>query len=157
MGLTTGQAISAPAPITTPVARFAVHDIAEPGHDLLRCDIPRSSQSSPFWAGDHRCHSQGAQERLVPTTKGSIPVPPNGGHSSQVGTLLDAAPGALPAAPAALAEEAARDAFGRDVVDCDAPDRVLVFPAPVAAPVGTARGDPAAVGVVPGAVDDAAD
>lgn len=135
----------------------AVHGIVEPGHDLLRCDVPRSSQSSPFWAGDHRCHSQGAQERLVPTTKGSIPVRPDGGHSSQVGTLLDAAPGALPAAPAALAEEAARDAFGRDVVDCDAPDRVLVFPAPVAAPVVTVRGDPATVGVVPGAVDDAAD
>ena len=39
-------------------------------------------------------------------TKGSIPEAPDGGHSSQVGTLLDATPVALPCDPVELAEEA---------------------------------------------------
>ena len=85
---------------------------------------------------------------MVPARKGSIPEAPEGEHSSQFGTLLDATPVALPDDPAGLAEEAARDALDRDALD-----GVLALPPPDAAPVGAVPGvDPATV--VPVAVDD---
>ena len=103
----------------------------------------RCSQLSPSAPATITRPSQGAQERLVPARKGSIPEAPEGEHSSQFGTLLDATPVALPDDPAGLAEEAARDAL----------DGVLALPPPDAAPVGVVPGvDPATV--VPVAVDD---
>jgi len=110
--------------------------------------IPCCSQSSPSGPATITRPSHGAQERLVPARKGSIPEAPGGEHSSQFGTLLDATPVALPDDPAGLAEEAARDALDRDALD-----GVLALPPPDAAPVGAVPGvGPAAV--VPVAVDD---
>ena len=107
----------------------------------------RCSQLSPSAPATITRPSQGAQERLVPARKGSIPEAPEGEHSSQFGTLLDATPVALPDDPAGFAEEGARDALDRDALD-----GVLALP-PDAAPVGAVpEVDPATV--VPVAVDD---
>ena len=78
------------------------------------------------WSGSR----QGAQDRLVPVTKGCIPEAPDGGHSSQSGTLLEVAATPVPDAPP--------DVAGDDDVDLaplDALDRVPVAPPADAEPV----------------------
>jgi hypothetical protein len=90
---------------------------------------------------------------LVPVRNGAFPEVPAGGHRSHVGTLLEAAPVALPADPAELAEEEEVDRTRVPVVE-GAGD-VLVVPPPVAdtVPVPAAPEGGAAV-VVPVAVED---
>ena len=153
LGRTSGQALARPQRSHTS-RDCRLHDIVEQCHCFPRRFVPRTSQSSPSGRATTARHCQGAQERLVPTTKGSIPEAPDGGHSSQVGTLLDVVPVALPGDPAELAGEAAREALGRDVLDRGVLDSVLAFPAPDAAPVAVPGVGPKAVPVVPVVVAD---
>jgi hypothetical protein len=78
------------------------------------------------WSG----RRQGAQERSVPVKNGCIPEAPEGGHSSQPGTLLEVTAAPVPDDPP--------DVAGDDDVDRappDALDRVPVAPPADAEPV----------------------
>jgi hypothetical protein len=78
---------------------------------------------------------------LVPVTKTAAPEAPDGGHSSQVGTLLDAAPVALPDDPPKLPEDEDVARVAREALD-----GTLAVPTPDAEFVVAVRAvDPVAV------------
>jgi hypothetical protein len=80
----------------------------------------------------------------VPVRNGSVSEAPVGGHNTQVGTLLDAVPVALPDEPPELVEEEAPEALAD----------LLVVPPPEVDPVAALPAVEPAV-VVPVAMEDA--
>jgi hypothetical protein len=92
---------------------------------------------------------QGAQERFVPVTKGSVPEAPDGGHNSQAGTLLDAVPVALADDPPEFGDDEEPARGVPDALDLalavPPPAEELVVAVPAFEPAGVA---PLMVGVV---------
>ena len=78
-------------------------------------------------------------------TKGSVPEAPDGGHNSQVGTLLDAVPVALADDPPELGDDEERARGVPDALAVPPPAEELVVAVPAFEPAGVA---PLMVGVV---------
>ena len=83
---------------------------------------------------------------MVPGTKGSVPEAPDGGHNSQVGTLLDAVPVALADDPPERPEVEGVTVLVRDAFD----EALVVAPPDAELVVAVLAVDPVVVAPVVG-------